>query len=70
MKEQAAARRTELKTIGAEGSTLVALGNAVYGLLLAHFKDYKIIKITHYSAPINAEKYSAEVVKALEAEVD
>jgi hypothetical protein len=54
--------RQELKDIGTENPTIIAFGNNVFSILQRNFGDeFKIIKIPHYAAYINKEKYREQV---------
>ena len=45
---------------------LIALGSATYDFLTESFgREYKIIKIKHYSYTIGKEKYREELLEAL-----
>lgn len=58
--------RKEMKDIGADNPTVIALGNDAYMILNRKFKnEYKILKIPHYSKYISKEKYREEVQSAL-----
>ena len=61
-------RKAELKSVGAERATIIALGNDCHSLLLKHFDGQKIIKLPHYSAYIPLKDYRNQVVKLFENE--
>ena len=53
--------REELKDLGTENPTIIALGNDAYKILTRNLEDtFTIVKVTHYSAYINPQKYREE----------
>lgn len=58
--------KTEISQVSAVNPILIAVSDISHKILLKHFdKDYRIIKIPHYSRYISKEAYRAEVEKIL-----
>jgi hypothetical protein len=53
----------ELIDIGSINPIIIALGNDSYKILKRHFKNYKIFKVSHYSAYITKEKLRLDFEK-------
>jgi len=53
----------ELIDIGSKSPIIIAFGNDSYKILKRNFKQYKIYKVSHYSAFINIDKYREEFIK-------
>ena len=51
----------EIEDLGSAKSVLVALGDATYEILVRNLKDYRILKIKHYSHYMSKEKYREEL---------
>jgi len=51
----------EIVDLGSINPILIALGGATYKILLRNFKQFRVVKITHFSARVALEKYKAEV---------
>lgn len=65
LKENIEAFREELNLLGGR-PVIVALGGAAYDFLRENLgKEYKIIKVKHYSFTIGKEKYREEMLEAL-----
>lgn len=57
--------REELSLLG-EQPVIVALGGATYDFLVENLgKEYKIVKVKHFSYTIGKEKYREEMLEAL-----
>jgi hypothetical protein len=57
---------TEIRMIGAENATFVAMGDIVYQILQRNFSNMRrILKIPHYGYRINKEQYRTLVHNAL-----
>jgi len=53
--------REELKDLGTENRTIIAFGENVYRILKRNLQHaFTIVKVTHYSAPLNLQKYRDE----------
>jgi hypothetical protein len=52
----------EIEDLGSSKPLLVALGDATYEILVRNLKDYRILKIKHYSHYMSKEKYREEVI--------
>ena len=51
----------ELKDLGTENRTIIAFGEEVYPILKRNLQNaFTIVKVTHYSAPLNLQKYREE----------
>jgi hypothetical protein len=57
--------KNEINDIGCEKPVLIAFGNDAYKLLIDNLHDYKIYKVTHYSAFINQYKLKEEFEKII-----
>jgi hypothetical protein len=53
----------ELIDIDSKSPIIIAFGNDSYKILKRNFKQYKIYKVSHYSAFINIDKYREEFIK-------
>ena len=54
--------REELKDLGAENQTIIAFGGDVYSILKRNLQnEFKIFKVTHYSAYINEQEIRDEI---------
>ena len=56
----------EIEDLGSTKPILVALGDATYEILVRNLKDYRILKIKHYSHYISKEKYREEVAQVID----
>jgi hypothetical protein len=52
----------EIEDLGFVKPTLIALGDATYEILVRNLKDYRILKIKHYSHYMSKEKYREELL--------
>ena len=57
--------KEELNILSDEKPILIAIGNVSYDILNDNLDGYNILKIMHYSARINKEKYKKEVWSVL-----
>ena len=53
----------ELVDIGSKSPIIIAFGNDSYKILKRNFTQYKIYKVSHYSAFINIDKFREEFIK-------
>jgi hypothetical protein len=54
--------REELKDLGSTNPTLIAFGNDVFDILSRSFMgEFRILKVPHYAAYTNKEKYRVQV---------
>ena len=53
----------ELVDIGSKSPILIAFGNDSYKILKRNFTQYKIYKVSHYSAFLNIDKFREEFIK-------
>ena len=51
----------EINDLGVKDPIIIALGGATHKILSRNFKQYKVVKITHFSARVNLVKYKNEV---------
>ena len=55
----------EIEDLGFTKPILVALGDATYEILVRNLKDYRILKIKHYSHYMSKETYREEVTQII-----